>query len=40
LGLEQLALECVQLDLAIGDHHAAGHGQCERDDDDDAGLSK
>jgi hypothetical protein len=40
LGLEELTLECVQLDLAIGDDHAAGHGKRERNNHDDARLSQ
>jgi hypothetical protein len=40
LGLEELALERVQLDLSIGDHHAAGHRKRERNDHDDARLSQ
>jgi hypothetical protein len=35
-----LTLERVQLDLAIGDHHAAGHRKRERKDHDDARLSQ
>jgi len=40
LGLEELTLERVQLDLAIGDDHAASHRKRERHDHDDARLSQ
>ena len=40
LRLEQLTLERVQLDLSIGDHHAAGHRQRQREDHHDARFAK